>query len=211
MLQIIYSNLKINIYIYFRYVQNTYPEYLQSGFIQIMQVPKTAYPPLENLKRNYNDAPERVYWRSKQVVDFAFMFYYGKDLAKYYIQIEDDVICSLGIYTKIMSGIDQYKHKKWVTLEFSSLGFIGKLYRSSDLERLANFMLIFYDEQPVDYLFILFSQVLTQKYRRIVRPAVFQHFGLHSSLKEKGSVVKEKERFFADPDQLDLADVDIYY
>ena len=73
--------------------------------MQILQVSPSAYPPLTNLKRNYNDAPERVYWRSKQVVDFAFMFYYGKDLAQYYLQIEDDVLSSMKLYPKIMKGI----------------------------------------------------------------------------------------------------------
>ena len=32
-----------------------------------MQVHEDAYPPLEGLKRNYNDAETRVKWRSKQV------------------------------------------------------------------------------------------------------------------------------------------------
>ena len=57
-----------------QYIQQTYSDYLQSGFLKIMQVNKKAYPPLEGLKHNFNDEEDRVKWRSKQVVDFAYMF-----------------------------------------------------------------------------------------------------------------------------------------
>ena len=79
-----------------RFIQATYASYLNSGFIQIMQVKKDAYPPLEGLKRNYNDDERRVKWRSKQVVDYAFMFYYARNISQYYIQIEDDVYAATG-------------------------------------------------------------------------------------------------------------------
>ena len=95
--------------------------------MQIMQAHRDAYPPLQGLKRNYNDAEIRVKWRSKQVVDFAFMFYYGRNLSDYYIQIEDDVICAPNFVRHIKDFIQAQK-KNWVNLEFSSLGFIGKSF-----------------------------------------------------------------------------------
>jgi alpha-1,3-mannosylglycoprotein beta-1,4-N-acetylglucosaminyltransferase C len=96
---------------------------------------------LENLKRNYDDPVERVKWRSKQVMDFAYMFHYGAPLSQYYIQIEDDVITAPNVTAGIRECIGQ--HMQWTVLEFSYLGFIGKLFRSEDLERLARFLAMF--------------------------------------------------------------------
>ena len=52
------------------------------------------YPPLADLKHNFNDAPARVTWRAKQVIDFALMFTHARPLSECYVQIEDDVICA---------------------------------------------------------------------------------------------------------------------
>ncbi len=108
------------------HIQKFYQKYLDSGFMQIMQASKDAYPPMEDLKHNYNDPDTRVKWRSKQVVDFAFMFWHGRTLSEYYIQIEDDVVCAPNFLSAIRDFIKSQK-KKWITLEFSTLGFIGKL------------------------------------------------------------------------------------
>ena len=115
-----------------KHIQQHYQKYLDSGFIQIMQASQEAYPPLEGLKRNYNDAETRVKWRSKQVVDFAFMFYHGRTISDYYIQIEDDVICAPNFVQHIKEFIHS-QTKPWVNLEFSSLGFIG-MFLQNNLE-----------------------------------------------------------------------------
>lgn len=46
------------------------------------------------------------------------------------------------------------KGDSWDMLEFSSLGFIGKLFRSEDLSRVVNFLLMFYKDKPVDLIFL---------------------------------------------------------
>ena len=180
-----------------------------------MEVDPAAYPPLHHLKRNYNDDEKRVQWRSKQAVDFAFMFSFAKDLSKYYLQIEDDVISSQSLIPKIKDGINKEYHP-WVTLEFATLGFIGVLYKTEDLERLSDFLLMFYMEQPVDWLYTYFFNLLAQKKRIIKTPALFQHFGRHSSLAEKSSRVNNmkkaysntlKEKTFQDPDPEDLSEL----
>ncbi len=109
-------------------IQQEYGKYLDTGFFQIMQASQEAYPPLTGLKRNYNDSAERVTWRAKQVVDFAFMFYYGRTLSEYYLQIEDDVACAENFVQHIKTFISAQR-KPWVNLEFSELGFIGEDYQ----------------------------------------------------------------------------------
>ncbi|CAH1783373.1 unnamed protein product [Owenia fusiformis] len=161
-------------------------EYLDSGFIRIMQAEKAIYPALQKLKRNFNDSAKRVEWRSKQVVDFAFMFMYSREISEYYIQIEDDVKTAPNYFTGIKSYVTTANKGKsqWALLEFSVLGFIGKLFKSSDLESLSKFLLLFYDEQPVDWLFRYFSLSKTQSNKLVRNPSLFQHLGLHSSLKD---------------------------
>lgn len=53
----------------------------------------------------------------------------------------------MGIY-----GIYFCFQTTWAVLEFSELGFIGKLFRATDLPKLSKFMMTFYEEQPVDWL-----------------------------------------------------------
>ena len=42
--------------------------------------------------------------------------------------------------------------KSWFVIEFCSLGFIGKLFKSTDLPWLVQFLLMFYNDKPVDWL-----------------------------------------------------------
>ncbi len=182
----------------FSNINKTYQEYIDSGFIQIMSVKQSAYPPLTHLKQNYKDAPKRVSWRSKQVVDFAFMFYYARNLSTYYLQIEDDVITAPNFYASIKDFIIK-QSKPWVTLQFSELGFIGKLFKSSDLDQFAKFLMLFYQEQPVDFLFILFAKLLTFPTMPLRKPTLFQHMGYYSTLRLSKSqkLNKLKDKYFA--------------
>lgn len=70
---------------------------------------------------------------------------------------------------------------RWTILDFSELGFIGKLFRSEDLEKLAAFLAFYYDEQPVDWLIVYFLKNMGQGQKYFHIPALFQHFGLKSS------------------------------
>ena len=166
-------------------LQKEYSEHIDSGFVRLLRVKKEYYPPLENLKRNFNDKPERVRWRAKQVADFALMFMYSQNLSDYYVQIEDDVICSRNFVSAIRDYIDMMERnlekEHWAMLEFSELGFIGKLFRSDDLSRLARFMLMFYEEQPVDWLMSYFRMSMGQRNVFMRKPTLFQHIGLKSS------------------------------
>lgn len=178
-------------------LNETYLQQIQEGLIQIMMVPPHAYPELQNLKRNFNDVPLRVTWRSKQNIDFALMFLQGANISDYYMQIEDDVTAADGFYRTITDFIHKMEanHTQWAVLSFSSLGFIGKLMRSRDLEKFASFLLAFYDEQPVDWLLNHFEHAMGQKKSIFHRPSVFQHNGDVSSLaiKPKRHVI---DKFF---------------
>ncbi len=167
---------------------------INMGFIQIIQASKDFYPPLTDLKRNFKDKPERVTWRSKQVADFAFMFLYGQNISKYYIQLEDDVMAAPNFVPQIKQFIG-YQKKHWAVLEFSELGFIGKLFRSQDLKKLAQFMMTFYDEQPVDWLIRYYRMAMAQHQPVLRKPTLFQHIGETSSF-DTSKPNNLKDRFF---------------
>lgn len=167
-----------------------YPTFIKNGLIQIIQAPTSYYPPLDNLKRNYGDSAERVRWRSKQCIDYAFLFEYCSGLSEYYLQLEDDVISSDDFVTTIRDYVNR-QEQPWSSIHFSKLGFIGKLYQDKHLKSLAAFFKMFYDEQPVDYL-IGYYRVLRMLPHPLLRlPALFQHIGMESSLKGKLQPLRE--------------------
>ena len=189
-----------------RYNNNTlknltvaYSHYIDIGFIHVIQAYQEIYPDFMTLKRNFNDKPDRVKWRSKQAIDFAYMFSYAQNISKYYIQIEDDVRCAKGFAFFIkdyISKVDRSR-KHWALLEFSELGFIGKLVRSSDLSKFSDYLLLFFDEQPVDWLLTSFRLSMAQRKQMMRKPTLFQHHGEISSfdISKKNDL---KDRFFYD-------------
>lgn len=151
---------------------------------------------LEGLKRNYDDAPDRVSFRSKQNVDYAFLIHYSAGLGQYYLQLEDDVFSAQNFLTTIRRHIEEQNTKKgtWAMLEFSALGYIGKLYKSSDLPLLARFLFLFYQEMPCDWLMSHFRQLMTQRETILFKPSLFQHMGTFSSF--QGTYNKLKDNNF---------------
>ncbi|KAI8513798.1 Alpha-1,3-mannosyl-glycoprotein 4-beta-N-acetylglucosaminyltransferase C [Branchiostoma belcheri] len=171
-----YHNKKLSLEI-----SHNYSQHLDGGFMQVIQAPISFYPQLEGLKQNFNDSEDRVKWRSKQCVDYAFLFSYCRGLSEFYLQLEDDVVSSEHYLTTIRDYIKAQK-SAWSMLEFSDLGFIGKLLRSSDLQRLADFLLLFYEEMPNDFLIRHFLKLLPHRQTFARRPSLFQHIGKRSSL-----------------------------
>ncbi|XP_055015777.1 alpha-1,3-mannosyl-glycoprotein 4-beta-N-acetylglucosaminyltransferase C-like [Boleophthalmus pectinirostris] len=166
-------------------IQKKFPSELEHGQLLLIHVPKEFYPPLTGLKRNYNDAADRVTFRSKQNVDYSYLVHYSSTLGQYYLQLEDDVYCAKNFLSKIQKHIMDQNNKKttWATLEFSSLGYIGKLYKSADLPVLARFLFLFYQEMPCDWLLTRFRDLLSQTQPIVLRPSLFQHMGTISSFR----------------------------
>nr|XP_009665613.1 PREDICTED: alpha-1,3-mannosyl-glycoprotein 4-beta-N-acetylglucosaminyltransferase C-like isoform X2 [Struthio camelus australis] len=177
--------------------------HLHLGRLLLIHAPHEFYPTLDGLKRNYNDPEERVRFRSKQNVDYAFLLAFAANLSTYYLMIEDDVRCSRSFLTAIRKTLASWEGSNWVTLEFSKLGYIGKLYHSSDLPRLARFLLLFYQEMPCDWLLSHFRLLLTQKDVIRFKPSLFQHVGFYSSF--QGTINRLEDDDF-EADALDLPD-----
>ncbi|XP_047234941.1 alpha-1,3-mannosyl-glycoprotein 4-beta-N-acetylglucosaminyltransferase C-like isoform X2 [Girardinichthys multiradiatus] len=178
-----------------REINSTFASELEQGQLVVIHVSQEWYPPLTGLKRNYNDAPDRVTFRSKQNVDYSFLIHYSAGLGKYYLQLEDDVFSAKNFLTTIRKHIAEQNMKKstWAMLEFSALGYIGKLYKSSSLPLLARFLLLFYQEMPCDWLMTHFRELMTQRETILFKPSLFQHMGTFSSFQGTYNKLKDKD------------------
>ncbi|XP_018410294.1 PREDICTED: alpha-1,3-mannosyl-glycoprotein 4-beta-N-acetylglucosaminyltransferase C-like [Nanorana parkeri] len=169
-----------------------FPSEVAAGQLMVISSYKKAYPTLEGLKRNYNDPDERVKFRSKQNVDYAFLVNFCANLSRFYLMLEDDVTCSMNFFNSIKSYVRDYS-SPWTTITFSNLGYIGKLYHNEDLTKLARFLLIFYDEMPCDWLLDLFFKSKAQHEIIRYKPSLFQHIGHFSSFQGNENNLKDKD------------------
>ncbi len=88
------------------------------------------------------------------------------------------------------------RKEPWFVIDYCQLGFIGKLFRSTDLPVLVSFFVMFYNDKPVDWLLehVLSTMVckLDQDAKKCkkekdvlwvhFKPSLFQHIGTHSSV-----------------------------
>ena len=172
-----------------------FKKYIDQGLLHVIFAPRDYYPPLSNLKAKFGDSVQRIFWRSKLVVDFTFLMCYCKDLSKYYLHLEDDLIPAPSYYPKLVEFITSQK-KPWPVLDPAYMGHTAKVYHSSDLENIATYFYLLYDEMPVDWLIIYWRKI---KYHDnfILPPAsLFQHIGDNSSLSENKISHKSKEAYF---------------
>ena len=174
-------------------IKNKFGDLLESGMISIIQAPDDYYNAIKVTKRTYNQPLRYVKWRAKQNFDYAYMFKYSIGRSSYYMQIEDDIKTLPG-YIRSIKQFIQNQPDEWTCLEFSELGFIGKLYHTEDLEKLAMMFLMFYQEQPVDYTYLYFNILMTQITNKLRKPTLFQHLGIYSSF--RGKIQPLKDRYF---------------
>ena len=67
------------------------------------------------------------------------------------MKLEDDIMCSNQFLT-VIKGVINRNDPIWLFMEFSKLGFIGKLFKTSDLPVFINTFLIFASQKPCDLL-----------------------------------------------------------
>lgn len=173
-------------------IDSFFHDEILDGIILAVQPRRHIYPDFgEVTKRNFNDSLQRVHWRTKQNIDFAILFAYSKNLSRYYIHIEDDVIAARNFVGEIKAYQSKLKTGTWFCIEFSTLGFIGKLFHSYDLEVVSNFLLLFKDEQPCDLLINHLKRIMLQPKDIRSTVGLFQHRGVISSLKDKRQLLTD--------------------
>ncbi|KAH9499463.1 Alpha-1,3-mannosyl-glycoprotein 4-beta-N-acetylglucosaminyltransferase B, partial [Bulinus truncatus] len=105
-------------------IMQNFSQEIESGLLDIITPLAAYYPDLSQIKPNLNDPPERVKWRSKQNLDYAYLMLHSWKRGKYYLQLEDDIQASPGYITGMTRAI-RGNYGNWFLLQFSTLGFIG--------------------------------------------------------------------------------------
>lgn len=100
---------------------------MESGLIDIVAPAAAYYPDLNQLRTTLGDSKERVKWRSKQNLDFAFLMMYAQPKGMFYVQLEDDIQVKRNFVTTMKTtALKQISNKQqWFVLDFCQLGFIG--------------------------------------------------------------------------------------
>ncbi|XP_030002209.1 alpha-1,3-mannosyl-glycoprotein 4-beta-N-acetylglucosaminyltransferase B-like [Sphaeramia orbicularis] len=188
-------------------IRLNFPKEVESGLLEVIAPSQYYYPNFTALRETFGDSKERVKWRTKQNLDFSFLMLYAQDKGTYYVQLEDDVIAKTDYYSAMKTYANQEASKPWLFLEFSQLGFIGKMFRTSDLLMIAEFFLMFHKDKPIDWLLdhILWVKVCNPEkdpkdcnqqkalLKKKFKPSLFQHVGLHSSLPGKMQRLTDKD------------------
>ncbi|XP_074109592.1 alpha-1,3-mannosyl-glycoprotein 4-beta-N-acetylglucosaminyltransferase a isoform X2 [Cotesia typhae] len=190
-------------------IASQFSEELNSGLIEIISPSPSYYPDFSEVKDTLGDTHQRVVWRSKQNLDFAFLMSYAHTKGTFYIQLEDDILAKKNFITIMKSyALKKINLKEnWFILDFCQLGFIGKLFKCVDLPWLIQFFLMFYSDKPVDWLLdhLISTKICSldrdSKNCKIAKaelwlhykPSLFQHIGIHSSLKGKMQKLKDKQ------------------
>ena len=191
-------------------VRSQFASHIASGFLTIVERPDGALPHPEmsseaNLTRRWGDDLARVKWRSKQVLDVAFLMDWvvqHRDGFEYFLMMEDDIVASRSFAKKIRDWVDGwlYQRTDWAMASFYNpwedvhdmqllppykfFGVIGQLFRMHDLPVVVDFLRKNFDQSPLDWLFVDFLKKFDL---HIIQhtPSYFQHQGRVSSLDNK--------------------------
>ena len=178
-------------------LHNSYKTYINSGVLKIIKAPRNIYPNLNytSIFRTFENTPGQVEWRSKICLDFAYLMSYARseNLAEYFINLEDDIIPGTKHFVdKTLEFIKTNTGQHWSSLQLSDFMSIGRLYRTSELNKIVEFILISYTRMPVDWLMTEYDRIQLANHYKIfrIKPSLFLHNGEISS---KG-IFTEKEQ-----------------
>ncbi|KAF5297422.1 hypothetical protein FQR65_LT01353 [Abscondita terminalis] len=110
-------------------VELRFPAQIDSGLIEVIAPSPSYYPDLDKLRITLGDSRERVRWRSKQNLDFAFLMSYSQPKGTFYVQLEDDILAKPYYISEMKKfAIEKTARKEpWFVLDFCQLGFIGSV------------------------------------------------------------------------------------
>ncbi|KAL0974235.1 hypothetical protein UPYG_G00217500 [Umbra pygmaea] len=188
-------------------IKKNFPKDVLSGLLEVVSPSQYFYPNFSRLRETFGDSKERVKWRTKQNLDYSFLMLYAQDKGMYYVQLEDDIVAKPGYSQAMKTYVRSLTSDDWMFLEFSQLGFIGKMFRARDLPMIAEFFLMFHKDKPIDWLLdhILWVKACNPEkdakdcnnqkdlLKLRYKPSLFQHVGLHSSLPGKLQQLKDKD------------------
>lgn len=185
---------------------------IEQRILQFIIPPSNFYRLLDVDKRppTYKDNAERIYWRKRQNLDFAYLIAYCRPLtAKYYLQMEDDTTASRNYISKTLRFIDSLPDPDWFMIGLAKLGLYGKLFKAQDMTTLAAHIYNLYWLKPVDWtVYDLVHLLCDEKDKKcrtdetkrfaydmyqIQSKSLFQHIGKLSSLNNDVNKLSESQ------------------
>ncbi|AWP11573.1 3-mannosyl-glycoprotein 4-beta-N-acetylglucosaminyltransferase B [Scophthalmus maximus] len=182
-----------------------FPAEIQSGLLEVVSPSVHFYPDFSRLRESFGDPKERV-----SLLNIALLMNYYKNVR---------TRTPVGFLSS--RDVDQVVAPLQLQLIIDSTGFLlleqmaevhmgsvtSKMFKSSDLSLIVEFMLMFYKDKPIDWLLdhIMWVKVCNpekdakhcdrQKANLRIRfkPSLFQHVGTHSSLAGKIQKLKDKD------------------
>lgn len=169
----------------------TFGKYIRQRFLIVIESNPEYYPELNNIKEKYGDSDGRRTWRSKENVDNVFVMCYCKELSQYYIHLEDDVKSSPSFFPKLQDFIATQNATYWPIIDVATKGSVARCFHSQDLDNLASYFYLMYDEMPIDWLMDHWAKIKypAEHYsnNKVPLASLFEHIGVTSSLAEKVS------------------------
>lgn len=162
-------------------ISDLFRTHIEARQLLVLQGQLGGPPPLGTLRPEDHPSPcEALY--SAQKADHALLMNFAANLSEYFLMLDDWVRCKPKFISTIYWTLSAWKELPWVTLEFSSLSFAGKVFHSSDLPRLASFLLVFPRDTPTHVLLSEFPLLLAQNMPIRFGSSVFHHVGNRSGL-----------------------------
>lgn len=153
-------------------LQEAHSDVIAGGYLHALHAPEELYPPLDACAPDcpYKEDSTSARQRLKQNVDYAFLMHYAAPLAQYYIQLQDNLLFARQWSEKVLDFVQTEfppdwrsdENTPWRTIIFTGSGFIGRLFQSKELGRLAQFQLMFYDQLSAEGLQAEFASIMTQ-------------------------------------------------
>jgi len=186
-------------------LQRNFTREIETGMLQIISRPNNFQPP-ENIESYFPEDPQRLKWRSNEVWDAAFLMYYSRGKADYYIMLEDDIESAKSYIQDIKDFLRT--QSSFIFASLAQFGSIGKLFPSNTLPKWAAYLFTFYSEKPIDWLMADYLDLLSchpemsadnckkavAKNNPRINPkgGLFQHIGIQSSLEGKTQKIVDK-------------------
>ncbi|CAG5104738.1 Oidioi.mRNA.OKI2018_I69.chr1.g1495.t1.cds [Oikopleura dioica] len=187
---------------YFDELVEEYQDDLSDDFA-ILMAPDDYYHKylVKPISPTFGDSMERMFWRTMQALDYIFLWESAIDFPLY-LQLEDDVLVSPGFFHFISGHLKSLENRRdWFSLEFSPLGFIGKMFNKESLQALTQYSKLFFDVKPIDWIYWSYIRMKVcspewdkdrceRELRKIVIPCssripLLRHIGSISSLDGK--------------------------
>ncbi|KAL6742449.1 hypothetical protein Aduo_015598 [Ancylostoma duodenale] len=143
-------------------MQRKFSKEISAGVLEIIAVPPVWYKTdVAAIPATFNDSLDRMFWRTKQNIDYIYIMTYASQRCEYYMQLEDDVVAAASYARVLFNYIAVKSGTEWFVISFSTMGFIGKLFSGASLKYMTYAIALYYRYKPVDWIF---EDVLRSRY-----------------------------------------------